>query len=81
MRPVPIMPCIQCITSVDLFLKNQGLNAYVLDEFIYDSLLLSMNHQILIKHTLSSEQNLMYEVKHIQVELLLRIIRGTKLRG
>lgn len=79
-RQVKIMPCIRCITSVNLFLKNNNLNPCILDEFIYDSLLLSMNHFYLIRETLSSEQKLKYEAMHLQAELLLRLLRRTNLR-
>lgn len=67
--------CIRCITSVDLMFRNYGLSPIILDEFIYDSLLLSMNHFILMDKKLSKEEKSKYHLKHMQVELLLSIMR------
>lgn len=73
--------CTRCITSVDLLLKNQGLNAAILDEFIYDSLLMSMNHFHLIEETLTMQEKSKYYLTHAQAELLLLILRRLKVNG
>ena len=71
--------CIKCVTSISLLLTNQGLHAKILHAFISESLAMSMHHYDLIKGTLSSDEKLIYEVTHVQAELLLSILRGAKL--
>lgn len=75
MHPAHIMPCAQCLSSIDLMFRNYGLSPVILDEFVYDSLLLSMNHFILIEKDLSRKEKSRYHLKHMQAELLLSIIR------
>lgn len=70
--------CTKCITSFDLLFKNHGLNPVILDEFIYDSLIISMNHFHLAEETLTDEQKSKYFLIHAQAELLLTIIRRLK---
>lgn len=79
MTPI-ILPCTKCLSSISIMLTNHGINPYILDEFAYDSLLMSMNHYHLIKETISTKEKLKYETTHVQVELFLRVIRNTNLR-
>lgn len=76
-----LLPCTKCLTSIDLLFKNQNLSPAILDEFIYDSLIMSMNHFHLIKGTLSSEKIAKYYMVHAQVELLLAILRRLQLNA
>jgi hypothetical protein len=62
-------------TVMITLLNNPDLNPHVLDEFINDSLLISMSYFDLIKGTLSTKEKSKYYLKHIQAELLISILR------
>lgn len=70
------VPCSKCPLR-----RTDELNLPVLEDFIYDSLLMSMNHFYIIEQILSREQREKYYLKHAQAELLLSILRRLKMSG
>lgn len=81
MNKLTQQPCTKCITSVDLLLKNHALNPAILDEFLYDSLSASQTHYKMIEATLSTRERARYQIKHMQVELLLSLLRRLQLHS
>lgn len=71
-----LSPCSRCP------LRRTGqLDVAVLEEFVYDSLMASMAHYDLVGHIIPYEEQIKYEVKHIQVKVFLGLLRNTKLGG
>lgn len=75
MEPTHIFPpCSKCP------LRNTGeLDIAVVKDFFYDSLMASMAHYDLIAHILPPEEQLRYEVKHLQCQMFLGLLRNAKL--
>lgn len=73
--------CTKCLTSIDLLFKNHALNPEILDEFIYESLSVSMTHYLMIEKTLTTAERNRYQIKHMQVELLLSLLRRLQLHS
>lgn len=72
---IPIqIPCGKCPLR-----RTEHLNREMLEEFIYDSLMMSIAHYDLIANILSGEEQLKYELKHIQAKVLLGLLRNSKL--
>jgi hypothetical protein len=70
---IPVqVPCGKCPLRT-----NQHINRQMLDEFIYESLMMSIAHYDLISPILSEDQQLKYELMHLQAKLLLGILRNT----
>jgi hypothetical protein len=67
-------PCSKCPLR-----RNETLDRGMLEEFITDSLMMSIAHYDLIFNIISDEERLKYELKHLQVKLLLSLFRYAKL--
>lgn len=66
----PIVPCNKCPLR-----RTNELNLPILEDFVYESLLLSMSHFNLVEHILPKCERNKYYLKHAQAELLLSILR------
>lgn len=67
-------PCAKCP------LRRTGeLDIAVVNDFFHDSLMASMAHYDLIGHILPEEEQLRYEVKHLQCQMFLGLLRNAKL--
>lgn len=72
---IPIQtPCSKCPLR-----RDRHINREMLEEFIHDSLLMSIAHYNLVEPILSSDQQLKYELKHLQAKLLLGLLRNSHL--
>lgn len=67
-------PCAKCP------LRRTGkLDIALIEDFLHESLIASMAHYDLIEHILSPEDQLKYEVKHLQCQMFLGLLRNAKL--
>lgn len=64
-------PCSKCPLR-----RDRHINRELLQEFIYDSLMMSIAHYDLITNIISCEEQLRYEVKHLQAKILLGLLRN-----
>lgn len=76
---VEIMPCVKCLTRIDLLFKNHNLNPIILSDFIKKSLENSITHYELISPTLSKDEKSIYQITHMQARLMLSLLRGLNL--
>lgn len=75
MEPIHTFPpCSKCPLR-----QTKELDIPVLEKFFYDSLMASMAHYDLIGRILSPEEQLKYEVKHMQCQMFLGLLRNAKL--
>lgn len=65
-------PCAKCPLR-----RDQHINRELLDEFICDCLTMSIAHYNLISKILSPEDQIRYELKHLQGKMLLGLLRNT----
>jgi hypothetical protein len=64
------IPCSKCPIRL-----TEELNLAILEDFIHDSLLMSMSHYSVIEQILPQSERNKYYFKHAQAELLLSILR------